>query len=38
MIAMGLSALPADKDNPQFRVASVTGFLGRPNFTPGSRR
>jgi type II secretion system protein N len=38
MIAMGLSALPADKDDPQFRVASVTGFLGRPNFTPGSRR
>jgi len=34
MIAAGLSMLEADKDNPDFRVAHVTGFLGRPNFSP----
>lgn len=38
LIGAGLSALATDKDNPQFRVASVTGFLGRPTFSPAAAR
>lgn len=38
MIASGLSILPPDKDNPDFRVARVTGPLGRPNMGPGQIR
>jgi type II secretion system protein N len=34
-IALGLNILPADKDNPGFRTAKITGFLARPNFNPG---
>ena len=33
ILGSGLSMLPADKENPQFRVARLTGFLGRPNFS-----
>ncbi len=29
------SMLPMDKENPGFRSARITGFLGRPNFSPG---
>jgi type II secretion system protein N len=35
LVAAGLAALPEDKENPGFRVAKLTGFLGRPNFRPG---
>ncbi len=34
-MAMGLTFLPADKENPEFRTAKITGFLARPNFSPG---
>jgi type II secretion system protein N len=34
-MAMGLTFLPADKENPEFRTAKITGFLARPNFNPG---
>ena len=34
-IAMGLNVLPADKDDPGFRIAKISGFLARPNFNPG---
>jgi type II secretion system protein N len=32
MIGAGLSMLQADRQNPQYRLARVTGFLGRPSF------
>ncbi len=32
MVAAGLSMLKADPQDPSFRVAKVTGFIGRPNF------
>jgi type II secretion system protein N len=32
MIAAGLSMMQADPKDPTFRVAKVTGFIGRPNF------
>lgn len=35
LLGGGLSVLPADKDDPSFRVAKITGFLGRPAFNPG---
>lgn len=35
MIAMGLSTLPADNENPSFKLARMTGFLGRLDFNPG---
>jgi len=35
MLGGGLEMLPADKDNPGFKLAKLTGFLGRPNFNPG---
>ncbi|HKD41949.1 MAG TPA: type II secretion system protein GspN [Myxococcaceae bacterium] len=35
IVAAGLSTLPEDKENPGFRVAKLTGFLGKPNFNPG---
>lgn len=35
MLGGGLELLPADKDNPGFKLAKMSGFLGRPNFNPG---
>jgi len=35
MIAAGLSILPPDRQNPDFRVGRLTGFLNRPRFGPG---
>jgi type II secretion system protein N len=35
LVAAGLSTLPEDKENPGFRLAKLTGFLGKPNFNPG---
>jgi type II secretion system protein N len=35
LVAAGLSTLPEDRENPGFRVAKLTGFLGKPNFGPG---
>ncbi len=35
IVATGISTLPEDKENPGFRVAKLTGFLGKPNFNPG---
>jgi type II secretion system protein N len=35
IVAAGLSTLPEDRENPGFRVAKLTGFLGKPNFNPG---
>ena len=32
MIGAGLSMLQADRQNPQYRLARVNGFLGRPSF------
>lgn len=37
LIGSGLSMLPADPKDPNFRVASITGLLNRPQFTPGAR-
>jgi type II secretion system protein N len=34
-IGAGLSVLPADRANADFRVAKISGFIGRPNFGPG---
>jgi len=34
-IAVGLNVLPADKDDPGFRIARISGYLARPNFNPG---
>ncbi|HEX8539867.1 MAG TPA: type II secretion system protein GspN, partial [Cystobacter sp.] len=33
-LSAGLTMLPADKTNPKFRVAHLSGFLNRPSFTP----
>jgi len=38
LIGSALSMLPADKENPQFRVAHLGGYLGRPSFGPGMMR
>ncbi len=35
IIGSGLSMLPTDKENSEFRVAKITGFLARPAFNPG---
>ncbi len=35
IIGAGLSVLPADRQDPTFRLARITGFVGRPNFGPG---
>jgi type II secretion system protein N len=35
LITIGLEQLPGDRDNPGFKLAKLTGFLGRPNFMPG---
>jgi type II secretion system protein N len=35
IVAAGVSSLPEDKDNPGFRLAKLTGFLGKPVFNPG---
>ena len=35
IMAMGLSTLPEDKQNPGYRLAKLTGFLGKPAFGPG---
>jgi type II secretion system protein N len=32
MVGAGLSMLQQDRKDPQYRVARVTGFLGRPSF------
>lgn len=37
ILGSGLSILPADRQDPTFRVARLTGYLGRPNFGPGAR-
>jgi len=37
LIGAGLSVLPADRKDPGFRVAKLSGLLGRPKFGPGSR-
>lgn len=37
LIGSGLSVLPADRKDPSFRVARLSGYLGRPKFGPGSR-
>jgi type II secretion system protein N len=34
-IGLGISALPPDPQNPAFRSARMTGYLGTPNFMPG---
>ncbi|WNG25064.1 type II secretion system protein GspN [Cystobacter fuscus] len=34
LIGAGLTILPADKTNPKFRVAHLSGFLNRPTFGP----
>ena len=35
MVGAGFSTLPEDRDNPGFRLAKLTGFLGKPVFNPG---
>ncbi len=35
IMAVGLSTLPEDRQNPGYRVARLTGFLGTPAFGPG---
>lgn len=35
IVAAGVSTLPEDRDNPGFRLAKLTGFLGKPVFNPG---
>lgn len=37
IIGAGLSVLPADREDPSYRLARISGFLGRPNFGPGRR-
>lgn len=34
LIGSGLSILPSDRADPNFRVARMSGFLARPNFAP----
>jgi type II secretion system protein N len=34
LLGAGLTILPADKSNPKFRVAHLSGFLNRPTFGP----
>ncbi|MET0402982.1 MAG: type II secretion system protein GspN [Cystobacter sp.] len=38
LVGAGLTILPADKSNPKFRVAQLSGFLNRPNFGPARQR
>ncbi len=33
MVGSGLSMLPTDPQDPSFRTARITGFLGRPSFS-----
>lgn len=35
LLGSGLAMLPPDKDDPGFKLARMTGFLGRPTFNPG---
>jgi len=35
IIAAGLSTLPEDQQKPGYRMAKLTGFLGKPAFGPG---
>jgi len=35
IIAAGLSTLPEDQQKPGYRMAKLTGFLGKPAFSPG---
>jgi len=35
IVAVGFSTLPEDKQNPGYRLAKLTGFLGKPAFGPG---
>lgn len=37
LVGSGLSMLPNDPQDREFRVATITGFLNRPQFTPGAR-
>jgi hypothetical protein len=34
LLGAGLSILPADKEDPKFRAAHLSGFFNRPNFGP----
>jgi type II secretion system protein N len=36
LIGTGLETLPSDRGDPGFKLAKLTGFLGRPNFNPGT--
>ncbi|ATB37363.1 type II secretion system protein GspN [Cystobacter fuscus] len=38
LIGAGLTILPADKTNPKFRVAHLSGFLNRPTFGPARQQ
>lgn len=35
LLGSGLSMLPADRQDPSFRVGRLTGFIGRPKLNPG---
>ena len=35
IVGMGLSALPADRKDPDFRMARIAGTLTKPTFVPG---
>jgi type II secretion system protein N len=37
LLGAGLSMLPADKDDPDFRVAHLGGFFNRPSFGPAQQ-
>lgn len=37
LIGSGLSILPADRTDPAFRVAKITGFVSSPRLVPGGR-
>jgi len=38
LLGAGLTVLPADKDDPKFRVAHLGGFFNRPQFGPARMR
>jgi type II secretion system protein N len=38
VLSAGLTMLPADKTNPKFRVAHLSGFLNRPTFGPARQQ
>jgi hypothetical protein len=37
LLGSGLTMLPADRQDPTFRAAKITGMLSRPNFAPWPR-